>query len=200
MGEQHQTETGQNHRENSKDNEHTDTTGWQEVRRKKKVNQQKRSDITRSHLYFPKDAIRTTYFFTNFPEKFHAKQMLKAFLHYGDFDEVVIPAKRDKIRKRFDFARSVNVKEPERFAVKLDNIIIGREKIMVNMPRLQRKPSVTQTSHPLKSKTMISNPNPAIRNYNQVEYPTSKPLEPPLIIKDKNQPAPQKPMVPKPNR
>lgn len=96
-------------------------------------------------MYFAKDAPRTTFFFTNFPENFFAKHMLKSFLHYGEFEEVIIPAKRDKLGKRFGFARAVNVKEPERFVVKLDNIIIGSEKIMVNMPRFPRE----HFDHPL---------------------------------------------------
>lgn len=99
---------------------------------------EKHVDVARSYAYYPKDSTRTTFFFTNFPDNFHAKHMLKSFLHCGDIEEVVIPAKRDKIGKRFGFVRVVNVQEPERFGVKLDNIIIGRERIMINMPRPQR--------------------------------------------------------------
>lgn len=66
---------------------------------------------------------------------------LKAFLNYGDFEEVVIPLKRDKLGKRFGFARAVNVSDPDRFGLELDNMIIGRDKIYVNLSRFSRIPS-----------------------------------------------------------
>lgn len=91
---------------------HTEVREWQDVRRKKAVGKKMLSDVARSYSLFPKASQRMTFFFTNFPENFHAKHMLKAFSHYGDFEEVVIPARRDKIGKRFGFARAVNVREP----------------------------------------------------------------------------------------
>lgn len=57
-------------REGDKDVEHTNTAEWQVVRRKKVVRNSRRTDVARSYLYFPKDAQRTNYFFTNFPENF----------------------------------------------------------------------------------------------------------------------------------
>lgn len=61
---------------------------------------------------------------------------------------MVIPAKRDKLDKRFGFASTVNVREPERFAIKLDNIIIGSEKLMVNIPRFSRNDQDKAKPHP----------------------------------------------------
>ncbi|MCH81026.1 RNA-binding protein 25-like, partial [Trifolium medium] len=68
-----------------------------------------------------------------------AKAMFNAFYHYGDIMEVVIPAKRDKLGRRFGFARFDQVDEPRRLECELDNIIIGRDKISVNLSRFQRR-------------------------------------------------------------
>lgn len=124
----------ENVRERDCEDTHTGDSDWQVVRGRKTEQGRKRTDVARNYQFYPKEAVRTSYFFTNFPDNFHAKQMLAAFLKYGDFEVVVIPSKRDKLGKRFGFAREVNVEDPDRFGVKLDNIIIGRNKIMVNIP------------------------------------------------------------------
>jgi hypothetical protein len=80
----------------------------------------------------------TTFFFTNFPDSFGAKAMFNAFHYYGDIREVVIPAKRDKGGRRFGFARFDQVTDSRRFAIELDNLIIGRDKISVNLSRFNR--------------------------------------------------------------
>ncbi|PNX77072.1 hypothetical protein L195_g033033 [Trifolium pratense] len=80
----------------------------------------------------------TSYFFTAFPNSFGAKAMFNAFKYYGDIKEVVIPTKRDKGGRRFGFARFDRVVDTRRFETELDNIIIGRDKISVNLSRFQR--------------------------------------------------------------
>ncbi|MCI01860.1 hypothetical protein A2U01_0022889, partial [Trifolium medium] len=60
--------------------------------------------------------------------------------------EVVIPVKRNKLGRRFGFARFAHVRDEERFGIKLDNIIIGRNKIFVNSPRFQRRKGGTRTT------------------------------------------------------
>ncbi|MCH96981.1 hypothetical protein A2U01_0017973, partial [Trifolium medium] len=80
----------------------------------------------------------TTYLFTDFPYSFGAKAMFNAFYHYGNIMEVVIPAKRDKGGRRFGFARFDRVPDPRKFEYDLDNIIIGRDKITVNLSRFHR--------------------------------------------------------------
>ncbi|MCH85835.1 hypothetical protein A2U01_0006687, partial [Trifolium medium] len=81
----------------------------------------------------------TTYFFTDFPDSYRAKALFNTFHLYGDIMEVVIPAKRDKGGRRFGFARFDNVEEPRKLESELDNIIIGRVKISVNLSRFQRR-------------------------------------------------------------
>ncbi|MCI08394.1 hypothetical protein A2U01_0029471, partial [Trifolium medium] len=81
----------------------------------------------------------TTYFFSDIPDSFGAKAMLNIFQKYGDAVEVVIPAKRDKGGRRFGFARFEHVRDVRKFGIELDNIIIGRDKIYVNVSRFQRE-------------------------------------------------------------
>jgi hypothetical protein len=80
----------------------------------------------------------TTYFFTDFPSTFGAKAMFNTFNYYGHIIEVVIPAKRDKGGKRFGFARFDQVLDARRFEQALDKILVGRDKISVNLSRYQR--------------------------------------------------------------
>ncbi|XP_057419154.1 uncharacterized protein LOC130713399 [Lotus japonicus] len=81
----------------------------------------------------------TSYFFSHFPENFDAKAMWEVFKLYGDVDEVVIPAKRNKEGLRFGFARFWDVMDPKQMERKLDNIIIGCNKLYVNLPRFKKE-------------------------------------------------------------
>lgn len=56
--------------------------------------------------------------------------------------EVRIPPKRNKVGKRFDLARFVEVEDIRLFAVKLDNIFIDNVKIHANVPRFNRAEKV----------------------------------------------------------
>ncbi|CAJ2667747.1 unnamed protein product [Trifolium pratense] len=80
-----------------------------------------------------------TYFFTDFPDSFGANAMSNIFHKYGDIVEVVIPDRRDKRGRRFGFARFENVSNTRSFEYELDGIIIGRDKISVNISRFQRE-------------------------------------------------------------
>ncbi|GAU46303.1 hypothetical protein TSUD_283280 [Trifolium subterraneum] len=73
--------------------------------------------------------------------------MLNAFNHYGEILEVVIPAKRDRGGKIFGFARFDRVGDARRFEKDLDNIIIGRDKISVNLSRYQRLDDVRRKNN-----------------------------------------------------
>lgn len=52
--------------------------------------------------------------------------------------EVVIPPKRNKLKKSFGFARFKGGEDARVLAVKLDNVIIDENKIHVNLPRFNR--------------------------------------------------------------
>ncbi|MCH94716.1 RNA-binding protein 25-like, partial [Trifolium medium] len=112
---------------------------WQTVKGRNRKGFQKKLDIatTKTSIREYTDDI-TTYFFTNFPDSFGANAMLRAFQHYGDVTEVVIPVKRGVGGHRFGFARFYRVVDTRRFESELDSIIIGREKISVNLSRFHR--------------------------------------------------------------
>ncbi|KAK2362293.1 zinc finger CCCH domain-containing protein [Trifolium repens] len=80
----------------------------------------------------------TTYFFSDFPNSFGAKALFNAFGYYGDIVEVVIPAKMDKGGRCFGFARFDQVRDVQRFEQELDRIMVGRDKISVNLSRFHR--------------------------------------------------------------
>jgi hypothetical protein len=75
----------------------------------------------------------TTFFITNFPERYGAKALFNAFHNYGDVMEVVIPAKRDKGGRRFGFARFARVIDPTTLENSLVNIVFGGYKISANL-------------------------------------------------------------------
>ncbi|MCI10210.1 hypothetical protein A2U01_0031302, partial [Trifolium medium] len=116
--------------------------GWQRARGRHRYGRGKnhtRMDISTAKNY-NKEKIDnlTTYFVTDFPVNFGAKALFNAFHHYGDIKEVVIPAKIDKGGRRFGFARFDRVVDPRQFEYELDTIIIGRDKISVNLSHFQR--------------------------------------------------------------
>ncbi|MCH82641.1 hypothetical protein A2U01_0003452, partial [Trifolium medium] len=115
---------------------------WQTVRgrnKKGRDNKQFKHDIaTARRSNRENNTILTSYFFTNFPESFGAKAMFNAFQYYGDIIEVIIPAKRDREGRRFGFARFDRITDTRHFEHELDNIIIGRDKISVNLSRYHR--------------------------------------------------------------
>ncbi|PNX93753.1 hypothetical protein L195_g016912 [Trifolium pratense] len=117
-----------------------DDQDWQTVRgRHRQDNKKYKSDIATARNHNKdNNNILTTYFFTDFPDSFGAKAMFNVFHHYGDIMEVVIPAKRDKGGRRFGFARFDRVADSREFESTLDNIIIGRDKISVNLSRFNR--------------------------------------------------------------
>lgn len=112
--------------------------GWTTVRRRRRAMKQ-RTDAYSDNRWRKNQGEEVTCFFSEFPENFGAKEMFRAFEKYGKVVDVVIPAKRDKLGRRFGFARFVGVSDVKLFGIKLDNIIIGATKIFVNTPRFERE-------------------------------------------------------------
>jgi hypothetical protein len=101
-----------------------DDQPWQPVKHRNRRGKQLNFDIAtanRSNTALLDNI--TTYFFTNFPDSFGAKEMFNAFQYYGDINEVVIPAKRDKGGGRFGFARFNRVVDAHHSELELDTII-----------------------------------------------------------------------------
>lgn len=101
-----------------------------------------RLDIAGANDENVKDSV--SFYFSDFPVTHGAREMLRAFALYGKVMEVVIPSKRNKWGKRFGFARFADLSNPRLFAVKLDNIIFGSNKIHVNLPRFERESKGTK--------------------------------------------------------
>jgi hypothetical protein len=116
--------------------------GWQTVKGKNRSGNRFshfKPDIATAR-HFSKDNITTstTFFFTNFPERYGAKAVFNAFDNLGEVMEVVIPAKRDKGGRRFGFVRFVQVSDIQKLESDLDNMVFGGVKISVNLSRFQR--------------------------------------------------------------
>ncbi|XP_058783008.1 uncharacterized protein LOC131657654 [Vicia villosa] len=115
---------------------------WIEVSRRRKsgVNSYPRWDMANGGRGGGRGmAPTTTFFITEFPEKYGAKDLYNIFKKFGDIDEVILPSRRDKRGKRFGFARFFNVSDERVLAVKLDNIIIESRKLHANLPRFNRE-------------------------------------------------------------
>lgn len=121
-----------------------DKEGWHRVR----SNQERRYgghrgvrsvDVAKGARRLPGGGEITSLYFTSFPDSWSAWDMLQLFDKQGRVHEVVIPARRNAQGRRFGFARFLNVREPERLALILDNIFVEGEKIHVNLPRFQRE-------------------------------------------------------------
>jgi hypothetical protein len=115
-----------------------DDSGWHIISRKnrqKKGYNQNRFDIATDREFKKENLIETTtFFFTNFPERYGAKALFNAFHNFGDVMEVVIPAKRNKGGRRFGFARFARVTDPITLETSLDEIVFGGNKICQSVP------------------------------------------------------------------
>lgn len=109
-----------------------------------------------------------SFFFSDFSDSHGAHKMFRAFALYRKVVEVVIPPRRNKWGKRFGFARFVEVHDPRLFAVKLDNIIFGANKIHVNIPRFGREKP--QTAVDMKKRS--------------AGFGGGRPLAPPMVCKE----------------
>ncbi|GAU24569.1 hypothetical protein TSUD_149100 [Trifolium subterraneum] len=90
-----------------------DDQEWKTVNRRRRQTKHLIPDIATIRRKYNMEQ-QTTYFFTDIPDSFGAKAM-----HFG-------------------FARFENVTDTRRFGLYLDTIIIGRDKISVNLSRFQR--------------------------------------------------------------
>lgn len=77
----------------------------------------------------------TSYYFSEFPEDYGAKDMFDIFTYFGLMDEVIIPPRRDKRGRRYGFVRYRKVRDERMLEVELDNICIRDKKIHANVPK-----------------------------------------------------------------
>jgi hypothetical protein len=122
--------------------EDKDDHGWLTFRCWKRYgnqhNQHKPDIATARNIIKDNIASTTTFFSTNFPERYGAKGIFNAFHNYGEVQEVVIPVKRDLGGRRFGFARFDQVTDIRKLKKYLDSVVFRGEKISVNISRFQR--------------------------------------------------------------
>jgi hypothetical protein len=140
-----------------------DDTGWHTVSRNNRqrggINQH-RFDIATDREFKKENLLETTtYFFTNFPERYGAKALFNAFHNHGYVMEVVIPAKRDQGGRIFGYARFARVVDPNFLESSLDNIIFGCNKISVNLSRFHRKDNMRSSFNKSRNGPHIPLPN-----------------------------------------
>lgn len=85
-----------------------------------------------------KEEVIVSIFFSDFPNRIRAKDMFDLFACHGEIVEVVIPPKKNKLGKRFGFARFMQMVDARVLAVILDNILIDGRKIHFNILRYER--------------------------------------------------------------
>lgn len=80
----------------------------------------------------------TSFYVSEFPDFVNAKRLYELFGCSGSVVEVAISPRRNRIGKRYAFARFLGVDDGRILAVRLDNIMIEGTKIHVNLPRFSR--------------------------------------------------------------
>lgn len=81
----------------------------------------------------------TSFFFTNFLYDYGSFKMWEVFDRWGKVWDIYIPAKRDKLGKRFGFVKFKDVCNAKGLEKQQDGIWIGSYRLMVNIPNFQRR-------------------------------------------------------------
>ncbi|XP_058783348.1 uncharacterized protein LOC131658029 [Vicia villosa] len=114
--------------------------GWMEAKRKPFRNWVPTWDSFPSgslHLGMGQENVRSFYI-SEFPDTTKAKDLFGLFGCIGCVVEFSIAPRRNKVGKRFGFARFKDVLDSRLLAVSLDNVIICGRKIHANEPRFER--------------------------------------------------------------
>lgn len=115
-------------------------TEWKEVRKRITFEKRTRASVWTTTIGKDQHVGEkvSSFFFTEFPESYEAKQMAEVFKEFGLVTEVYIPGKRDSRGRRYGIARFRKVTDDIIIAAKLDGIQIEGKKIFANIPRFQR--------------------------------------------------------------
>lgn len=99
--------------------------GWHEVRNhklgKEKIGSLKRED---RRVVQGEEFNTTTFFVTEFDDKWQARDLYHGFKELGDIDEVFIPNKKSRCGKKYSFVRFFNVGDARSLERKLDNMFL----------------------------------------------------------------------------
>ncbi|KAK2430753.1 hypothetical protein P8452_44114 [Trifolium repens] len=103
---------------------------WREVQgRQKKHN-------TNSETYNPDNI--TTFYITKFPDDVNAHDLLTSFAQFWRVAEVYIPAKKDRLGKRFGFARFLDVVDDLSLLEMIEETWFGSFKIRANISKFKK--------------------------------------------------------------
>ncbi|XP_058755792.1 uncharacterized protein LOC131629006 [Vicia villosa] len=81
----------------------------------------------------------TSFYISEFPDNCRAEDLFGLFGCIGSSVEVAIAPRRNKLGKRFGFARFSDVVDARGLGVKLDNVTFEGKKIHANIPRFERQ-------------------------------------------------------------
>ncbi|XP_058783228.1 uncharacterized protein LOC131657894 [Vicia villosa] len=117
---------------------------WQKVREGGR--REVKWDIAREGKRMAKGSeTSSSFFITEFRDRWRARDLYFEFKELGDIEEVVIPPRKDRFGRRFGFVRFLNVKDEELMATKLDNMILEGRKLFANLPRFSRPKDAEQS-------------------------------------------------------
>src|SRR4051812_23387793 len=80
----------------------------------------------------------TSFFITDFEQKWGARDLFFEMKNFGVVDEIVIPPKKDWRGEKYGFARFVKVEDVRMLEVKLDNLWLEGRKLKANVSRFKR--------------------------------------------------------------
>lgn len=75
----------------------------------------------------------TTFFITDFEDKWRATDLFFELKEFGLTEEIVIPLKKDSRGLRYGFVRFIEVEDARIMEVKLDNVWLEGKKLKANM-------------------------------------------------------------------
>lgn len=79
----------------------------------------------------------TTFFITEFGDKWRVQDLFFELKEFGELEEIVIPPRRDKNGRRYGFTRFLNVSGENMMEIKLDNLVLEGRKLFSNLPGFQ---------------------------------------------------------------
>ncbi|XP_058758647.1 uncharacterized protein LOC131631902 [Vicia villosa] len=119
-----------------------ETEGWKEARiHKHGKRHEKKGSLETGGRREVWKTTKTTFFVTEFNDKWEARDLYHEFKELGDIDEVFIPNKKTRWGKKYGFVRFFNVGDERRLEMKLDNIFLDGRKIFANLPKFGRRPN-----------------------------------------------------------
>lgn len=80
----------------------------------------------------------SSFFITEFGDKWSAQDLYEEFKSMGDIEEVIISPRRDRRGRRYGFVRIFNVSNDRMLATKLDIVFLEGRKLFANIPRFKR--------------------------------------------------------------